>query len=154
MTRPLLVGEDNPHSADPRMALHPLLAGAAGSRLAAILGLDAASYLGAFDRTNLCATSWNLREARAFAARTLLARAGRGALILLGARVCSAFLVPFEPFEPFELVRRVGPRALVARGVVLPHPSGRCRIWNDKESARRARAAAARYEDARFLEAA
>lgn len=152
MTRPLLVGEDNPHSADPRMALYPLPAGAAGSRLAAHLGLEVGSYLDAFDRTNLCTGGWNLREARASAERVLVARAGRGTLILLGARVCSAFRVPFKPFEPFELVRRVGARALVARGVVLPHPSGRCRVWNDRESAPRAKEAVARYGGACFLE--
>ena len=50
----VLVGESNPHSADPCHALYPLPPNAAGGRLARVLGLPPREYLSAFpDRRNL-----------------------------------------------------------------------------------------------------
>lgn len=147
VTRTLLVGEVDPHSSDPRMALHVEPAGAAGSRLARILGLSPQQYLDAFDRANLCGGGWDGRVARAAADAVFAERAGRTSVVLLGARVCRAFGVAFEPFTAFEMTRVLGGRTLTLRGCVLPHPSGRCRVWNDPASAVRAVAAVAAVAD-------
>ncbi len=126
--RPLLVGECNPYGSDPRYALYPLPAGAAGDRLREILGLTLRDYLRRFDRVNLCTGRWSAVEARRRAVQVW--QPGRPAHILLGAKVCAAWGVPFEPFT-----RTPGP------GVrILPHPSGRCRVWNEPGAVERARA--------------
>ncbi len=130
--RPLLVGELNPHGADPRYALYPYPPACAGARLRVILGLSLLSYLRRFDRANLCTGRWSIAEARRRAGE--LWQAGHPAAILLGARVCAAWGVAFEPFSRTR--RLDGGAALV----ILPHPSGRCRLWNEPGAADRARA--------------
>ena len=85
-------------------------------------------YLGAFDRVNLyeaAPAAWDPVDARvrAFAHRV----AGRP-LVVLGRRVAEAFRLPYAPFT--------SPAPGV---VVLPHPSGRCRAWNDPRAADLAR---------------
>ncbi len=127
--RILLVGEDNPHSLDPRHALYPHPPGCAGDRLChRILDEHRGSYLEKYDRTNLCSGAWSTTEARVRALDLL--ESGRP-MVLLGARVARAFGLDFLPFS-------------VACGAslmaVLPHPSGRCRLWNDVGSYARARA--------------
>ena len=52
--------------------------------------------------------------------------------VLLGARVARAHEVDFVPFG--AVLRPTG------YWVVLPHPSGRSRLWNASDSAARARA--------------
>lgn len=137
--RPCLVGEANPHSADPRLALYVKPRGAAGSRLAAILGLAPAAYLRLFSRRNLYAQAWDLAEARIAAARFAEELAAAGApAVLLGGKVARAFGVEASPFARFEMEL---PTSRALRGVLLPHPSGRCRVWNDPASAARARVA-------------
>lgn len=130
-TRPLLVGELNPYGSDPRRALAPLPPGAAGGRLCKVLGMSPKEYLKAFDRANLCVGDWDDDRARD-RARSLL-RSPRAGFVLLGAKVCRAFGVAFDPFT---VSGDVGDRGIF---VVLPHPSGRCRLWNDPASAERAR---------------
>lgn len=129
--RPLLVGEDNPHSDDPRMALHVRPAGAAGSRLAGILGLGHAEYLRTFDRENLLrhAPKWDKQRARDRAVE-ILSR-GPTLVVVLGAKVADAFGVPFKTFAVV--------RGAIATYAVLPHPSGRCHIWNDPATKQQAR---------------
>jgi hypothetical protein len=126
--RPILVGEDNPYSADPRLALWPSPEGCAGWRLCyRILGMEFRDYLRSFERVNLCTGRWSLREARRRAVELSMSRAPSQTLVLLGARVCSAFERPYIPLTsapPF---------------LVLPHPSGRCRTWNDSQSIEDAR---------------
>ena len=124
--RPLLVGEVNPYGVDPAFALYPLPEHASGWRLCAILGMSFGEYLSAFNRVNLCSGRWSIRAARA-EARVIAASPDHDAVVLLGAKVCAAFGVQFKPFQ------RTG------RYAVLPHPSGRCRLWNDKASVVRAR---------------
>ena len=66
----VLVGESNPHSADPCHALYPLPPNAAGGRLARVLGLPPREYLSAFpDRRNLLSgtAKWSAPTARAAA---------------------------------------------------------------------------------------
>lgn len=133
--RPLLVGESNPYGSDPSFALYPAPDGCSGHRLCRlVLGMRRADYLREFDRTNLCRGNWSREEAMAAAMSILVERAGTARLVLLGSQVCSAFGVPLVPFT-------------VADGVLLrlPHPSGRCRLWNDGGSFLRARAAVAAF---------
>lgn len=125
--RPVLVGERNSKTGDARLALYPEPANGSGGRLMEILGLGRRAYLTLFDRVNLCGTEWDLPAAGVSAAGLRSRR-----LVLLGSRVCQAFGVPFEPFAVLDVD---------LRAVVLPHPSGRCRVWNDLRSAARARRA-------------
>jgi len=121
-----VVGELNPRGGP---ALHP--GTPSGARLAKILG----GLYARFDRTNLCRGRWSAVEA-AWRAELI----GRTDLrhgtpvVLLGSRVARAFGVPYRPFR-----RRRGTNVLV-----LPHPSGLCRTWNDRRNAARARRAVRR----------
>ena len=138
--KPLLVGESNPYGTDPRYALYPHPERSAGGRLCwIVLGLEPRDYLLRFDRQNLCAETWSLAEARRTAR---LAAEGRGPadpIVLLGARVCSAFRVPYAPFTADRYALRILDGAEKTL-VILPHPSGRCLTWNDPTSFERARA--------------
>lgn len=136
----LLVGECNPYSEHPEHSLLPWPRNAAGDRLSRILGLTHREYLGRFARLNLCVLAWNLREARAEADR--ISRGFRCPVLLLGARPCAAFGVPYRPFE----VVREGMQPVA----VLPHPSGRCRIWSRRDSRERARALVERLRTERW----
>lgn len=126
----ILVGESNPYGADPYFALYPAPDGCSGHRLCRlILGMRRSAYLDSFERVNLCEGSWLISQARA-KARSLTSSSDLP-LILLGAKVSMAFNVPFKPF------------CFYRRGslLVLPHPSGLCRIWNQVDAIHRARAA-------------
>lgn len=134
MSRPVLVGESNPYGGDPYYALYPSPDGCSGHRLCRlILGMSRRAYLDTFERVNLVDGKWNMRDARRKAADLITEYADGGRLILLGAKVCSAFDLRFEPFEVYDLC-----------GIdvaVLPHPSGLCRLWNVAGAFARARAA-------------
>lgn len=132
---PLLVGELNPHHRWKRFALYPRPKGASGARLARILDMLEAEYLRSFERANLCTGAWSLRAARR-SARQILDGPNRR-LVLLGRRVCQAFGLEFQPFATLTLAEVGG--GMRHDVVILPHPSGRCRIWNDPRSARKAR---------------
>lgn len=115
--RPLLVGESNPYGSDPRFALYPLPERSAGGRLCRlVLGMRMAEYLRAYDRANLCDGRWSAPTARSEAARLATTRAAP--IVLLGARVASAFALDFEPFtdDPPRRVRRGGLRLRVEPG--------------------------------------
>lgn len=124
--RPLLLGEANPYGGSPRRALWPYPKNAAGNRLREILGLTTEDYLAKFDRRNLCPRSWNLEEAKRVAGEIESSR--DFPIVLLGARVCRAFNLGFNPFTK-----------CLMEVYILPHPSGLCRIWNDPTSHQRAR---------------
>lgn len=53
-------------------------------------------------------------------------------LVLLGTKVSKAFDVAFQPFTTFRIAY-VGcdNRQKAATAIVLPHPSGLCRLWNE-----------------------
>ncbi len=123
--RVLLIGESNPYGSDPRFALYPEPPGCAGARLCAILGYTKREYLRLFDRCNLLSgPRWSAPEARR-AAEAL----DVDYRVLLGARVAAAHGLTFEPFCN---VQDNGLGDCYAwRGVMLPHPSGRSRLWND-----------------------
>lgn len=154
--RVLLLGEDNPQSSEPEHALYPYPEGCAGNRLQSdILQVETSTYLGLW-RTNLCCPSWSTKAARARAAALLELRDPPwDTIVMLGAKV--AGIVGRPNMEPFESCRRVAaPEPGVAvrfdlfgeafapipgelQLVYLPHPSGRCRAWNDPGAAARAR---------------
>lgn len=138
--KPLLVGENNPLSALPRWALYPWPPNSAGARLCAHLGMTVEQYLGAFERTNLfdvAPARWRIADARQAAGLILTAFDSR-TVIMLGARVAAAFNMEHVPLW--------GARAESRRVFVrFPHPSGRCRVWNDRRAVRRARGLASLY---------
>jgi hypothetical protein len=137
--KPLLVGEDNPGADDPSWALWPAPANCAGWRMCyKVLGLTDRQYLARFDRTNLCLNAWSLDEARE-AAQKLAAEPRH--IILLGAKVCQAFGVPYQPFSRQPTLPGFPGLDLY----VLPHPSGRARAWSDPDSFERARQLLAKF---------
>ena len=137
--KPLLVGEDNPYGTDPRYALYPMPLYSAGGRLChEILQLSTKEYIKTFDRVNLCSEKWSLKEARGKAFDLLVTR-GVGQhdhFVLFGSKVCKAFNQEFKPFE--SVIFPTGPAREVLL-TILPHPSGRNRIWNEPGSIEKAR---------------
>jgi hypothetical protein len=121
--RVLLVGESNPFGGDPEFALWPDPPQCSGGRLARILLMSDREYLRTFDRANLMVGArWTLRMARK---RTN--DFPHHYRVLLGAKVTRAHGIEFKPFTRFE------------SWVILPHPSGLSRLWNDRDAAPRAR---------------
>ena len=135
--RILLVGEYNPHSRADAHALLPTPKGATGDRLRRIIGVSTSQYMRAFDRTNLLMTPrWDGKLARQVADGLTHTRR-----ILLGARVAAAHGLKFLPFHRFLVVYPFKQY----RALILPHPSGLCRIWNERGAAKAARDAVARF---------
>lgn len=141
--RATFVGECNPYGGEPEYDLYPAPASSAGWNLChSILQSTPQDYLTQWGRTNLCRGPWDPDEARMAAERLRAGQSctasGRGCLeprlVLLGAKVCRAFGVKYEPFGQAVL-------SFVRRALVLPHPSGLCREWNAEGSRERARAA-------------
>lgn len=137
--KPLLVGETNPYyreGAPPdKFALYPLPKHASGHNLATkVMGLSMVDYLRLFDRANLCKRTWSIREAREKARNiTDVENAERRALVVLcGQKVCNAFGFAYEP-----LTAVCRPDQVL---LILPHPSGLCRFWNEEGAYERARA--------------
>ncbi len=132
--RPVLVGELNPFGPSSHYALYPEPVNCAGWRLChKVMGLTADQYLERFIRINLCSRSWNKRHAELRAFQIMNEQVARGTpVVLLGAKVCSAFGVPYTPFT---VMRHLGD----SNYVVLPHPSGRCLKWNEPGAYGRAR---------------
>lgn len=127
--KPFLVGESNPYGADPYFALYPEPQGCAGWRLChLVLQMRPAAYLREFERRNVLeGARWSAPAARA-AASKLAEEIGEAKAVLLGAKVCAAFRLDFQPFT---VVR--------GRVAILPHPSGLARAWNELGAFERAR---------------
>lgn len=111
------IGEDNPHSADPRYALYHEPQNCAGDRLRRLICRVRVTTYHRIGRSNLCAGRWSAAEAAQNAA-TLRDAAPDLRLVLFGAKVAGAFSLPTDPF------------CAHGRFLVLPHPSGRNRVWN------------------------
>jgi hypothetical protein len=128
--RILLLGEDNPQSSDPSFQLYPRPIGCAGHRLQTmILGLHSESDYLAIWRTNLCSPSWDSGRARKRARMLLSDSVPWSVIVMLGRKVARAFddaLITDTSLLPFVSCR-ISNRILIA----LPHPSGRCKDWND-----------------------
>lgn len=125
----IIVGMNNPLSDDPRLALYPLPPNSAGGRLYQMLrdrtGASKAEYVSGFERVNLVIGDWDARDARAAAEEFVLTHAGRR-VIVLGSSVRTALRLPPVLVQP-----------VLSRGVTfrqLPHPSGRCRWYNDPKN--------------------
>ena len=130
--RIILVGEQNPYGGDDAYALYPSPDGCSGHRLCClILGMTRKAYLESFERMNLVQGPWSPAAARA-RADELAVQSAR--FILCGAKLSKAFQAPFVPFEISE-----GGTMLV-----LPHPSGLNRMWN-QETIAKSRAAVAAF---------
>jgi hypothetical protein len=135
----VIVGEDNPLSADPRYALYHEPAGCAGHRLqSSILGLlPRRSYLPIW-RTNLCVGGW--RPDMAADRAKMLSRPDSPwtLVIMLGVRVADAFSeVTHVSVAPLTASGAFGGSSI--RFVNLPHPSGRNLAWNDRRKISAAR---------------
>jgi hypothetical protein len=138
--RPLLVGEDNPYSRDPRYALYPEPEHSAGGRLCRlVMGLSVKDYIRGFERVNLCAGEWSAAEAsvHADAIMSRVTNTANARVVLLGSKVATAFRFDYAPFTSLHYLDRV-------RVVFLPHPSGRCHYWNEPGAFDRARDALTR----------
>lgn len=126
----ILVGELNPFGANPSLALYHLPRKSSGNRLRVILGLTDAEYA-KIPKANLCEGKWSARDAHD-RARRLLADPETRVYVLLGKKVRDAFRAVCgaawlrDDFSTYTDSGNV-PYTLVA----LPHPSGRCRAWNN-----------------------
>lgn len=130
--KPWLVGENNPYGPEERFALYHEPPESAGGRLCRlVLGLEPHVYRALYVRRNLLAQpKWSVPAARE-AAKRIASESGGATLVLLGAKVCAAFGFPFVPFTHAREVARTT--------VVLPHPSGLSRAWNEPGAFERAR---------------
>ena len=145
--KPLLVGESNPFGGDPGYALWPEPAGCSGDRLCRfVLGMERMVYLRTFDRVNLLQLRpderWSMPRARVHAEELRLRMdfAARPAVILLGAKVQAAFgLKALSPFAVVQVAAVIDGSAW--KVVILPHPTGLCRVWDQTGAVDRARRA-------------
>lgn len=137
------VGEVNPFGSDPYFALYHLPRTSSGNRLRIIMGLSDADYLKRVQRINLCSGTWDRVQALV-AADDLIMR-NPGTCVLLGARVRRVFEIALnKKWTSSSSLAEWGWRSfslynLPLRIVCLPHPSGRCRSWNDSGTYERAR---------------
>ena len=131
--KPILVGEQNPYGSDPYYVLYPAPDGCSGHRLCCrILGMHRRTYLETFERVNLCDGPWSVRDARDRA--TEVSQLSSRKIIVLGTKVATAFNLKYCRFS------QIGKSILI-----LPHPSGRCRTWNNPGAFRQAREAVAAF---------
>ena len=129
---PVLVGELNPYGDRPFFALFDDPPNSAGGRMRRLVtGLPPRTYR-SLHRHNLCVGSWSIREARAKAVLLKDHYSSKEVgFVLLGRKVSLAF--GLEKQAPFsQTIQDDFPM------VILPHPSGLCRIWNEPGAFRRA----------------
>jgi len=137
--RAMIVGEAPGAKTDGSVPLYPHVAGCAASRLMRYAEITPKYWLGCTHRVNLCAKSWSPHEAEGTVEllRTWLSspmhfyRKEPMRVLLLGRRVSDAWGLRGSP--PFG-------RTSIGRLDVawIPHPSGRCLLYNDKKNQRRA----------------
>lgn len=136
MSRPVLLGMNNPISSRPEYALYPYPPGCTGHRLLRLLqrrlpGVGRREYLAAFDRRNLLhRLTWSRADARRAAEEFLEVQVpellGR-TVVVLGDQVRNLLGLEKMLIHPVE-----------SHGVTwrqLPHPSGRCLWYNDQHCA-------------------
>lgn len=131
-----------------RLPMFPWPDGSAGARLLTMSGMPLEAYLGRLRRANLCEGRWRVAEARETADRLIrLYRSPEGGpgarFVLCGRQVARAFELDDAPWFSRALIYGVAT-------VLIPHPSGRCREYNDPANVARAREAvrwAARYPE-------
>jgi hypothetical protein len=129
----LIVGENPGPNSSWATPLFPFPASSSAGRLLDMSALDAEQYLGGLYRRNLCDAKWNneLARIRARAIITALFDSPRSLrVVLCGVKVAEAFEVRFRAgdyWRPIQLDSR-------QTAVVIPHPSGVNRIYNDREA--------------------
>lgn len=135
-----LIGENNPYGADPYFALYPEPSNSAGGRLCRVIfGMYPAAYLRTFKRMNLLQRpKWSAPAAREAAEKFLSAQSADDRFVLLGRRV-------FEGFRDQIACQEWAPFKARGRFLLLPHPSGLCRLWVEPLAVRNARAALAAF---------
>jgi len=137
-TRTVLIGMNNPHSADPVHALAPYPQGVAGQRLHDMLAAVRpetfrGTYMRGFDRRNvLVGRDWSLRAAQEVAPALWSSLDGRR-VVLLGQAVLTAFRLPATMPLVWQrpegsLMASPGP----AQWCLVPHASGLNRWYNEE----------------------
>ena len=134
VSKPLLLGMNNPLSDDPEFDLYPYPERSTGWRLWKMLpdGTTRQQYLDAFERLNLVrAREWNTKAAKA-AARDVLPMLQDRVVVVLGSDVRSALgLHKAEPLS-YHRERRISGTSFA--WIALPHPSGRNHWFNKPEN--------------------
>lgn len=130
--RVVLVGEMNPYQDRPDFDLYDLPVRASGHRLRTlVLDVPRVDYYRRFVMRNLCVERWSAPAARKRAAE-LAEACPTQTFVLLGKKVRDAFgIYSAKDFDVIQRERTV---------VLLPHPSGLCRAWNEPGAVRRAQA--------------
>jgi len=130
MNNTLFVGE-MPSTENPG----PPLGGRCGERLGSLLGVSCRDFLTHYRRVNLIAVKHDSfpRAAAALTAATLPLDDVTG-LVLCGRNVARAFGIVDATFLAVVTVRQLP-------ALLLPHPSTRCRWWNDRRNVAAAAAA-------------
>lgn len=130
--RPILLGMNNPLSSNPRHALFPHPPGCTGWRIWQMLRdfcdeeVTRAQYIAAFDRRNLVDDKvWDRGKALDGVDR-LIAAVRRRTVVVFGEAPRVALRLPKLLMHP-QIIDGVTWRQ-------LPHPSGRCRWYNDPEN--------------------
>lgn len=128
-----IIGEAPGPNTSPKLPLFPLPRSSAGGRLLGYSRMPTLQYFGAFLRRNVLPElrPWSVPEARelaGFIVDELNANAIKR-VVLLGGKVGAAFGLPDIWSHGFVSNLELA---------VIPHPSGRCRIYNDVAAQRRA----------------
>lgn len=129
MSKPVLIGMNNPHTTDPRVALFPAPAGCTGHRLWVMLngrtGALRVEYLRVFDRRNLLSQrEWCPLSAAAESVDLWDSLEGRTVLVL-GQAARRVLRLPAEPELLWGTHRGV-------RWCSVPYPSG-LNHWYNRE---------------------
>ena len=140
--RTILLAMNNPVSSDPLHALFPYPPGCAGHRLWEMLreyaweveerDVTRRAYIDGFERRNvLSARTWSRVEARE-AGRMLLPELAGRRVVVLGVQTLGALGLDRLPWGRWSAASPslFGPHEPLAY-CCLPHPSGRCREYND-----------------------
>lgn len=126
--KPVLVGLNNPYSSDPQFALYDEPREGTGYRIFKMIksvdkSAEAAVYRSRFDRRNLSPDFRPKKVDLIMSARSMKFIPG-STVVLLGRAVQEAFFLQnqswIEPYYRGGICWRV-----------IPHPSGRCRFYND-----------------------
>ncbi len=132
---PVFIGETNPYSDRPYFALYDEPRGATGDRLRRLIcGVHARRYR-EFPRYDLCVGKWSKVDALIRAREVQRTHPG-AAFVLLGRKVATAFCLGAIP--PFYWAANVHD-GTTDTFIVLPHPSGLNRQWQEPGAFARAR---------------
>lgn len=127
--RTILLGMCNPNADGDPLSIHD----GAGKRLFEMSGMPEEVYLKRFIRLNLVdSVQWDSEKAKAGAGRFLRSLERGRIVVVLGKQVALALGVGLTNFfDDMEVKTR--------RFILIPHPSGRCRLYNDKKTVAKVR---------------